>query len=171
MKHKKIALIGMMGCGKSAVSKQLANELGFDLFELDKIFEQRENIKIKDYFAKFGEENFRLIETKLLKEIAEKKDSILSCGGGIILSKENRDILFKKDITTIYLKTSAETIFDRLKNDTSRPLLQVENPKEEIVKILSLREKLYEQAHKTIETDSKTIQEVSKEILKELWKN
>jgi len=170
MKHKKIALIGMMGCGKSTVSKELANKLNFNLFELDEIFEQQENIKIKDYFNKYGENNFRKIETKILNEIIKKENIIISCGGGIILSKENRDMLFNTNIITVYLKTSIDEIFSRIKNDKTRPLLQVENPKEEIKKILSAREMFYKKADLTILTNNKTPEEITNEILEAIWK-
>ena len=166
MKYNKIALIGMMGSGKSSISKILANKLNFSTIELDEIFEKKEGISIKDFFEKFGEDEFRKKETEILSDFIQKQNIILSTGGGIVLKEENRNLLFKNEILTIYLKANLETIYERIKNDTSRPLLQVENPKKEIEYILKNREKYYNLAKITIETDNKTKEEITEEILK-----
>ena len=166
MKYNKIALIGMMGCGKSAVSKKLAQRLNFNCYELDEIFEQ-ENGKITDFFAQFGEEKFREIETNILKKYLNY-NGVFSCGGGIILKSENRDLLFKDNILTIYLEANSETIYNRIKNDTTRPLLQVENPRKKIEEILKKREEFYNLATIKITTDNKTINEIIEEIWKKL---
>ena len=166
MKYKKFALIGMMGSGKSAVSKELNKITNIKLYEADDIFEFENNIKIKDFFKTQGEEKFRQIETEILKKILLNEEFIISTGGGAILSSENRRLLFNNDIKTIYLKTSPERIYQRIKNDKKRPLLMVENPKKEIETILNAREQFYLMADKTIETDNKTIEEITEEIIK-----
>lgn len=168
MKYKKVALIGMMGCGKSTIAKLLSEKLNIDFIDLDEIFETRNQIKIKDFFQKFGEETFRKSETELLKEFSIKDNIIISTGGGIIVKEENRNILFNQDIYTIYLKTSVETIYERIKQDKSRPLLLVNNPKEEIKKILNKREEYYNLANLIIETDNITKEEVAEIIWKQL---
>lgn len=171
MKYNKIALIGMMGSGKSTISKLLAQKLGFLALEADDIFEQQEKISIKEYFKTFGEENFRIKETQILKELSQKENFILSCGGGIVLKKENQEILFNSDVLTIYLEADIENIYNRIKEDSSRPLLQVQNPKEEIEKILNSRKNLYEKAKIKIKTDNKEPNIITEEILEILWKN
>ena len=168
MKYKKIALIGMMGSGKTTVSKELSKKINIELFETDEIFEIKYKTKIKDFFKLYGEEKFRQLETNILKEITTKNNFIISTGGGIVLEPENRKILFCTDIITFYLKTSTKTIFERIKNDTERPLLLVENPKKEIENILKKRELFYENASKTIITDNKTTKEIVEEIYKTL---
>jgi shikimate kinase len=166
MKYNKIVLIGMMGSGKSSISKLLAEKLNFNLFELDEIFEKQESITIKEFFEIFKEEAFRKKETEILINSLKKESIVLSTGGGIILKKENRDLLFNDEILTIYLKANVETIYKRIKNDNSRPLLQVENPKKEIEKILNARKKYYNLAKIQICTDNKTKEEIIEEILK-----
>ena len=170
MKYNKIALIGMMGSGKSTASKLLAQHLNYPLFELDEIFEKEQNIKIKDYFKKFGEDSFRKIESEILKKSIDNKEFILSCGGGIILKEENRKVLFESEIKTFYLKASSSEIYKRIKNEKNRPLLLVDNPKKEIEKILNSREQFYTLANEIIITDNKTPQEITEEILEKLWK-
>lgn len=170
MKHNKIALIGMMGSGKSTIAKLLSKKLNFELLEFDEIFEKQEKIAIKDYFKQFGEENFRKIETTILEKFSTKENFVASCGGGIILKENNREILFSKDITTIYLQATSETIYDRIKENKDRPLLLVENPKNEIEKIIKNRDFFYNQAHFKIETDNKTPEKITEEIIELLWK-
>lgn len=168
MKYNKIALVGMMGSGKSTIGKALAQITGFRLLELDEIFEKRENIKIKDFFEQFGEENFRKKESQILFEALESNNVIISSGGGVILDKKNREILFSDEILTIYLEASAENIHKRLKNDTTRPLLAGDEPLEKIKKILSEREKFYNLAKIKINTNNKSIDEITEEIRQKL---
>ncbi|MBR1617996.1 shikimate kinase [bacterium] len=164
LKNSRIALIGMMGSGKTTVSFELSSILNIENFDLDKIFVQKYNTSIVDFFDKFGEEKFRSEETNILKETLKKDKFILSCGGGIILQEENRKILFSKDIFSIYLKTSACVIYDRIKEDKTRPLLLVQNPKKEIEKLIQKRKKYYEAANLIIQTDNKNPREIAKEI-------
>lgn len=171
MKYNKIALIGMMGSGKSTISKLLAQKLGFLALEADDIFEQQEKISIKEYFKTFGEESFRLKEAEILKSAILNNNIVISCGGGIVLKKENQEILFNSDVLTIYLEADIENIYNRIKEDSSRPLLQVQNPKEEIEKILNSRKNLYEKAKIKIKTDNKEPNIITEEILEILWKN
>ena len=93
MKYNKIALIGMMGSGKTTIAKLLAYRLNINPVDTDEIFVQKFG-SIKEYFAQFGEELFRLKETDILSEVSNLDSFILSCGGGIILSKANSYILF-----------------------------------------------------------------------------
>mgnify|MGYP004508189359 CR=1 FL=1 len=167
----KIILIGMMGSGKSTIAQKLAHRLGFSLFECDEIFEKKFKIKIKDYFKQFGEENFRKEEENILKDLIKKDNFIISTGGGVVLNKNNRNLIFNDEILSIYLKSSVGAIFDRIKNNKNRPLLNVENPKKEIEKILNQREVLYKQAKLTIENENETIDEIVDKIIKEIAKN
>ena len=170
MKHNKIALMGMMGSGKSTIAKLLSKKLNFVLYELDEIFEKQENTSIKEFFKNFGEENFRNIETNILENVIKKEKFVISCGGGIILKEKNRKMLFSKDITTIYLEANSEIIYNRIKTNKDRPLLLVKNPKEEIEKILNSRIEFYNQAKFIIDTNNKTPDEITEEILNSLWK-
>ena len=164
----KIILVGMMGCGKTVIGKILSERLKFPLFESDEIFEKRNNILIKDYFSKYGENSFRQKETEILKEILKEDVFILSSGGGIVLKEENRNLIFNDKNNVVYLKTSIDELYLRLQNDNQRPLLMVENPKAEIQKIMLDREKYYSQANIVVETDNKNRDEIVEEIIKNL---
>lgn len=164
MKYNKIALIGMMGSGKTTIAKQLAKELNFKLLELDEIFEKQEGLSISKYFKVFGEENFRKIESKILQNALLKEKIVISTGGGVILKEANRNLLFNENILTIYLETDVENIYNRIKNNQTRPLLKVENPKKEIEKLLNNRKEYYIQAKHKINTNNKTIEDIIEEI-------
>ena len=161
-----VALIGMMGAGKTTIGKLLAEKLNLKFIDTDEEIIKIENCSINEIFAKQGEETFRRIETNVLKNILNSDNQIIATGGGIIKKEENRNLL--KQVKTIYLKTDKETIFNRVKNDKSRPLLNTENLKETIQTILQEREQLYEQSQFVITTTDKTQNEVVTEIIEKI---
>ncbi len=116
----KIALVGMMGSGKSEVGKRLANILGFTQVDLDEEFEKKYG-SISNFFENKGEREFREKEKKLLEEFCKHENVVISTGGGIIEKAENREIL--KRMRTFYLENSPEELWERVK-DSSRPLIK-----------------------------------------------
>jgi shikimate kinase len=159
-------LIGMMGSGKSSVGKLLANKLQFSIIDIDKEIEKDENLSIKEIFEKKGENYFREIESKYL--LRKRKLAVVSCGGGIILNKKNREFL-KTNGYTIYLKSSIATLEQRLLNENSRPLLSNDNLKETLINIYTKRKTLYtSSANTTIITDRRSVKEVCELIIKKL---
>lgn len=165
-----IALTGMMGCGKTTVAKELAALMpDFTRIEMDEIIVQREGMSINDIFTKKGEQYFRNQETVLLKELCANKNLIISMGGGVFLSEENRCCLKEKALC-VYLKTDVKTLCNRLKHDKSRPLLKSDNPEKQIKEILDIRSATYEKADVQIETATKPAEQIAKEIM-EVYKN
>ena len=159
-------LIGMMGSGKSSVGKLLANKLQFSNIDIDKEIEKDEKLSIKEIFEKKGENYFREIESKHL--LRKRKSAVVSCGGGIILDKKNREFL-RNSGYTIYLKSSIPTLEKRLLNENGRPLLSNDNLKETLINIYSKRKTLYtSSANTTIITDRKSVKEVCELIIKKL---
>lgn len=160
-KHNNIVLIGFMGCGKTTVGLRLSYRFRRALEDTDKIIEKREKRRISDIFAVEGEEFFREIETELLQELADNcSNKILSVGGGTPIREENRKLIKKIGIV-FYLRVQPETVYERLKGDTTRPLLQGDDPLEKIKTLLSKRQKIYEEtADIVIDVDKLTIEEV-----------
>ncbi len=159
-------LIGMMGSGKSSVGKLLANKLQFSIIDIDKEIEKDEKLSIKEIFEKKGENYFREIESKYL--LRKKNPAVVSCGGGIVLNKKNREFL-KTSGYTIYLKSSIQTLEKRLLNENSRPLLSNDNFKETLINIYSKRKTLYSSAaNTTVITDKRSVKEVCELIIKKL---
>ena len=164
MKH--VILMGFMGCGKSSVGVRLSYKLQKAFLDTDNLIEKMEGMPISNIFDTYGEAYFREKETEVLAALKqEKADRIISLGGGTPLREENRSIL-KELGTVVYLKVSADTVYERLKGDTTRPLLQGENPKQKIEQLLEQRSGIYESAADVIICgDGKTHEEVISEIM------
>jgi shikimate kinase len=158
-------LIGFMGVGKSTIGKKIALQHKVDFIDTDAFIEESLGYSINIAFQKDGENAFREMESDLIHNI--KKESIISCGGGLPIHNNNMQHLLKTG-TVIYLKASAKNLYNRLKNKTeSRPLInkiQQEDLKDFISKKLNGRNEIYSIAHHIIETDSKSELEILREI-------
>lgn len=141
-----IILTGYMGCGKTTVGRNIARIMGYTFVDTDEMIVDRQHRSINEIFAMDGEQVFRSMETELIKQIIADKCErlVISTGGGMPLKEENRQLLSKLG-TVVYLKASPQTIYGRIKGDTTRPLLQCENPMKRIEEMLSFREPLYEE--------------------------
>lgn len=160
-----IALIGMMGSGKTTVGAELQKSLPeFDYVDVDELIEKSTQKKISEIFLKYGEHHFRILENDKIKAVIKKQNQIISLGGGAFESEENRNLLLKNS-TVIYLKASPQAIFDRIKSETHRPLLRRDFSVEKIKEIMDKRKKNYEKASFTIDTTGKTPYNIVKEIL------
>ncbi len=139
-----IVLIGFMGSGKTTVGIRLSYRLRKSIEDTDKLIEKRQKRTIREIFEQDGESYFRELETQLLKEAVEKrKNQIISVGGGTPVSEENRKLL-KQLGTVVFFRVKPETVYERIKHDTNRPLLQCENPLEKITELLEQRKAAYE---------------------------
>ena len=134
---KNIVLIGMPACGKSTIGYWLSKKIDYPLLDVDRYLEEKENRIISDIFSNEGEEYFRELETKYLKELSEKEGIIISTGGGAVKKKENIDIL-KENGIVVFLNRTIDDI--SRENHRNRPLLQ--NP-DNIQKLYDERIKLY----------------------------
>ena len=162
---KNITLIGMIGCGKTTTAKELSRLLpDFKLVDIDDEIEKSTGKKISEIFLKYGEPHFRELESNKIKQFTANDSQIISAGGGAFENPDNRR-LFQKNSTVVFLKAAPETIYERIKAETHRPLLKKHFSLEKISHILSLREKNYKLADFTVETDNKTPSEVAEKIL------
>jgi shikimate kinase len=153
-----LALVGLPGSGKTTVGRQLARRLGVDFIDTDAVIEQRLGESIRTYFEREGEDRFRDVETGVLQDIlsslpqGEARPAVLSTGGGIVLRPANRQALGCHAVT-LYLRSSPEELFRRLRHDTQRPLLQVADPLKKLRDLFHARDPLYrETAAFVIET-------------------
>ena len=152
-----------MGAGKTTVGIELAKKLSYKLIDTDQSIENDQSRKIKDIFSEDGEPFFRNLETLKLKQLINEENAIISTGGGIILKDENRSIL--NDLFTIYLKADFENIFNRIKQDTSRPLLLTDDPYNTAKDIFKSRQSIYESFKVHVCTDNMSPQQVVDEII------
>lgn len=165
---KNIAFTGMMGCGKTAIVKELSKFLtDFICIDIDEEIEKISGKKISEIFCQQGEEYFRMIECKTIKEIFKGEKLFIALGGGAFENPENRAVI-AKSAYTVYLKTSPEVIFNRIKNETHRPLLKEDCSIEKISEILEKRGINYEKADIIIDTGNKTQADIVRELLEVL---
>ena len=164
----RLIIIGPMASGKSTVGRRLSNRLNLKFIDIDKEIEKSAGVSISWIFDVEGEERFREREVKELAKSIDNNNCVISTGGGVILSKENRDILKKG--TVIYLETSIQTQLERTINDKKRPLLQNSNNREQTLRELKkIRDPLFEEcANITIKEGKNSHNEVVEEIINQL---
>ncbi len=169
MKKNNIVLIGFMGCGKTTVGIRLSYKIRRVIEDTDKLIERQWGKHISDIFAQDGEEAFRQAETEMLQKlIGNLNNHIVSVGGGTPVRKQNRELL-KQLGTVVYFRVKPETVYQRLKDDTTRPLLQCDNPLEKITELLQTRGEAYEScADIIIDVDDLTMEEVVEQVVKKL---
>ncbi len=163
-----ILLIGFMGTGKSTVSDYLSTLFSMEVVEMDQIISEREGMSISDIFELHGEEYFRDAETNLLIELQDKKNVVVSCGGGVPMRDRNV-VEMKKNGKVVLLTASPETILERLKDDHSRPLLENNKNIEFISQLMEKRRSRYESvADIVINTDGKSKLDICEELIQSL---
>ncbi len=164
-----IALIGFMGTGKTAVGKVLAAKLGKEFVELDSLIEQKAGKSIPEIFQQDGEIGFRELEIEVAKEASNQKNTVITCGGGIVLYKINIDRL-KKGCIIIYLTAAPDIILKRLSNDQNeRPLLDLPDRASQIKGLLRFRQPFYESAADIkIDTSKLNTESVAERIMAKL---
>ncbi len=159
-----IFLIGMMGSGKSSVGHSLSKHLTNTFYDLDKEVEKRFNLSIRDIFIEYGEDLFRKEENKLLKELEISSGLIVSTGGGIVLSEENRAILKKNK--TYFLEANIEDMYERaIKKENNRPLLKGMDITEFKELYMRRRDLYVESATITINVGKKSVEDLTIEII------
>ena len=162
-----VILTGFMGCGKTSVGIRLSYALKRTIIDTDKWIEKKQERSVSDIFAEDGEEAFRQMETECLKKlIATENHRIISTGGGLPVREANHALL--RELGRIYyLKVPPEVVYERLKGDTTRPLLQGDDPQKKKEQLMAMREPLYEKCADTvIEVSGKNFEEIIEEIVK-----
>ena len=166
-----IVLCGMMGVGKTTVGVKIAEQTGRRWYDTDGVIADRHG-KISDIFEYYGEAHFRKLETEVVKELSQFDHLVISTGGGLVLRKENTELL-KKNGVIVFMRAGIDTLVQRLNGDNSRPLLQntERNIRARLTSLLQERTPIYQSvADFVVDVDEKTSAEVAKEILNLLKK-
>ena len=162
---KNIFFVGFMGAGKSTVARNLQKRLKMNLVEMDERIEKEQGMTIPEIFEKYGESRFRDLESELILTIGKEGNTIVSCGGGVVVRPENIEYM-KKNGMVIFLSAKPETVFDRVKDSTNRPILNGNMNVEYIAGLMEKRRALYEAAADVkISTDGKSIDEITDEVI------
>jgi shikimate kinase len=132
----------MPGGGKSTIGRQLAKRLGWTFVDTDAVAEKRTGLSVKTFFDLEGEEAFRRIEIAIVDELSQLRRHVVATGGGVVLRRENRQCLADR-CHVVYLRSSPEELYRRLRHDTHRPLLQVVDPLVRLCELFDKRDHLY----------------------------
>ncbi len=144
MSRQNIILVGLMAVGKSTVGRSLAQRLGYEFFDSDKVIEERAGADVGWIFDVEGEEGFRERETQVLDELTAREGIVLATGGGAVIRAENRKILAARGVV-VHLDSPLERLLERTEKDRKRPLLQNGDPKDTLARLQHERGPLYEE--------------------------
>ncbi|MBN2407817.1 MAG: shikimate kinase [Elusimicrobia bacterium] len=164
-----IVLTGMMGTGKSAVGRKLADALGMEYVDIDETVEKKTGLSVNDIFRDRGEPEFRRLEKEAVKHAAGLNNRVISTGGGVVKDSANMDALEREGII-VCLTADAATILARTKDDGTRPLLKVADPEKEIRGLLAEREKFYSRCDFRVDTSGKSVSDIAGEIVEYIGK-
>jgi len=168
MSKKIIALIGLMGAGKTTIGLQLSQQLGYYFIDTDQEIEDRYNTTIADIFKQHGESYFRKIEKQLIAEILDRNENIvLSLGGGAFINNDNRQLIQQKCFV-IWLHTSIDETIKRIGNKNNRPLLQKQNKRKVLENLAVTRYPIYKQANINIDTTNFSINNVIDSLVNQI---
>lgn len=158
----------MPGGGKSTVGRQLARRLNWGFVDSDSIIEKRIGCSIRAFFEREGEDRFRDVEEQVICELASESSTVLATGGGTVLRDSNRAVL-REHFSVVYLRSSPDDLFRRLRHDTKRPLLQVADPLGRLRQLHAVRDPLYRQtAHFSVDTGRPSVSTLVNMILMQL---
>ena len=159
-----LALIGFMGTGKTSVGRHAAELLGFEFLDTDELIQARTGRTIGDIFAKDGEPAFRALERQVVQELSAREKTMIATGGGLPTHPENHAAL-KSFALVICLWASPEKIWERVRNQSHRPLLHDADPQKKIRELLAAREPFYKQADVLINTDLRSVREAAQQVV------
>lgn len=161
-----IYFVGMMGSGKSTVSKIFAEKTNYPFIDLDILIQEKAKKSIQEIFEGDGEKLFRKLESETLEALSGK-DAVIACGGGIVLKESNLKQL--KSGTVVYLKASIPKLIHRLEKVNNRPLIKGKNIEDELLSILDERGRLYtEAANIIIDVNDKTPEQITNNLIEQL---
>ena len=163
-----IIFVGLPGSGKTTIGRQLARRLGLPFTDSDHVIEARLGCSIREFFAREGEESFRDVEQQVLDDLSLNHQGVLATGGGAVLREVNRRHLHERG-HVIYLRSAPEDVFRRVRHDTGRPLLQVDDPMGRLRALYEARDPLYRAtAHHVIDTGRPSVATLVNMIMMQL---
>ena len=153
-----------MGCGKTAVGRVVAKVGGFEFLDTDQFIEEHVGMSIPRIFEEHGEKTFRRYEREVVMRLAERRDTVIATGGGLLVDHANMDTM-KRYAMVFCLWASPESIWRRVKGQSHRPLLNTDDPKQRIIDLLEERKSAYGRSDMLINTEYRSARDVANLIL------
>jgi shikimate kinase len=162
-----VALVGLMGAGKSAIGKRLAQRLALPFVDADDEIERAAGCTIAEFFERYGEAEFRAGERRVITRLLDGPLHILSTGGGAYMDPETREIMRARALT-VWLRADLDVLFDRVRRRTHRPLLRGGDPKELLGRLMEQRYPVYAQADLVVESTAQPVERTTEEVIEAL---
>ncbi len=161
-----LALIGFMGTGKSSVGRAVADVLRFAYLDTDQLIEAAAGMSISNIFSSRGEDVFRQMESAVVKELESRRKTVIATGGGLPVNPANLTSL-KTHALVVCLWATPESIYERVRDHSHRPLLNEPDPLEKIRQLLAAREPYYRQADVLVNSEMRSVREVAAHVAHE----
>ncbi|AJY46222.1 shikimate kinase [Martelella endophytica] len=164
---RNLILVGLMGAGKTAIGKLVANTLNLPYIDTDQEIETAARMTVSELFTRYGEPEFRALETRVFERILAEGPAVVSTGGGAFINPVNRELIARSGLS-MWLKADLETLWDRVKRRQTRPLLKTENPKQTLKELMDKRYPVYAEAELTVWSRNVRKETVMRDVLKAL---
>jgi len=162
---RNLILVGLMGAGKSSVGRIVAHQLAIPFVDSDAEIEKVSRMSISELFAAYGEEEFRALESRVMKRLLKSGPRVVSTGGGAFINDRTRKHI-KKGGVSIWLKADLDVLWERVSKRDTRPLLKTENPKQTLENLMNARYPIYELADLTVLSRDVRKELMAEEVLK-----
>lgn len=162
--NRNLVLVGLMGAGKSAIGRLVAQQLSVPFIDSDHEIERVSRMSISDLFAAYGEEEFRALESRVMKRLLKSGPRVVSTGGGAFINERTRRHI-KRGGLTIWLKADLDVLWERVNKRDTRPLLKTENPRQTLENLMNARYPIYAEADLTVQSRDVRKELVADEVL------
>lgn len=162
--RRNLVLVGLMGAGKSAIGRIVASQLGLPFIDTDNEIERVSRMTISELFAAYGEDEFRALETRVIKRLMRAGPRVVSTGGGAFVNDRTREQIGRGGIS-IWLKADLDILWERVNKRDHRPLLKTENPKQTLQDLMDRRYPIYAKADLTVQSRDVRKEVIADEVL------
>ena len=165
-----VALVGLMGAGKSAIGRRLAVRLALPFVDADDEIERAAGCTISEFFERFGETEFRNGERRVISRLLEAAPHVLSTGGGAYIDGETRALMRDKALT-VWLRADLKVLYDRVKKRTHRPLLRQGDPREILARLIEQRYPIYAEADLVVDSTAQPADRTTEQVIEALQRH
>lgn len=163
--RRNLVLVGLMGAGKSAVGRIVAQQLGLPFVDTDTEIERVSRMTIPELFAAYGEDEFRALETRVIKRLMRSGPRVVSTGGGAFINDKTRKQIERSGGLSVWLNADLEVLWERVNKRDNRPLLKTENPKQTLKDLMDKRYPIYALADITVQSRDERKEVIAAEVL------